>query len=209
MRGKGAGKYDAVCARRITPACAGKRGRRPSPAAGVWDHPRVCGEKASLRFHFSTISGSPPRVRGKAGGVRTIQRRPGITPACAGKSAPCAGDLPRRQDHPRVCGEKSVQLMLYAMSPGSPPRVRGKALAAHEPVPAPGITPARAGKRLTALQARLTRGDHPRACGEKHCDRRGTELAGGSPPRVRGKDLARREPGGHAGITPARAGKRA
>ena len=30
---------------RITPACAGKRKMLKTPAAGIWDHPRMCGEK--------------------------------------------------------------------------------------------------------------------------------------------------------------------
>ena len=156
---------------------------------------------------MSVCGGSPPRVRGKVDypdGCVVLDR---ITPACAGKSAPCAGDLPRRQDHPRVCGEKSVQLMLYAMSPGSPPRVRGKANHTFFNRYAAGITPARAGKSLSAaLRGGLFR-DHPRACGEKGfsvCCRAGRL---GSPPRVRGKVCMASMSYKILGITPARAGK--
>ena len=108
-----------------------------------------------------------------------------------------------------MCGEKSVQLMLYAMSPGSPPRVRGKANHTFFNRYAAGITPARAGKSLSAaLRGGLFR-DHPRACGEKAYHKPADNLPAGSPPRVRGKALAAHEPVPAPGITPARAGKRA
>ena len=69
----------------ITPACAGKR---RSQSCQCWcrrDHPRVCGEKR-LRAALSVPhTGSPPRVRGKAGSISTAVPSKGITPACAGK----------------------------------------------------------------------------------------------------------------------------
>ena len=45
MRGKA---YKTLCdmeAMRITPAYAGKRERFDLFSAGMWDHPRLCGEK--------------------------------------------------------------------------------------------------------------------------------------------------------------------
>ena len=90
----------------ITPACAGKRGEGQGGPAGLWDHPRVCGEKKSahaVRFHSV---GSPPRVRGKAVIMGNLVQGKGITPACAGKSKCSSPDCSRSKDHPRVCGEK-------------------------------------------------------------------------------------------------------
>ena len=50
----------------ITPACAGKRAR-PSPCRSQSrDHPRACGEKRVGSLASVGLSGSPPRVRGKA-----------------------------------------------------------------------------------------------------------------------------------------------
>ena len=69
-----------------------------------------------------------------------------ITPAYAGKSvcAPvCACPM---WDHPRVCGEKLVHFGQGGGLEGSPPRMRGKVLAALMPTNALGITPAYAGK---------------------------------------------------------------
>ena len=70
------------------------------------DHPRVCGEKTFLCHAVQCPLGSPPRMRGKEFQIVGHAYRPGITPAYAGKST-CAPSLrERRQDHPRVCGEK-------------------------------------------------------------------------------------------------------
>ena len=69
----------------ITPACAGKSGRDNNAPRFTGDHPRVCGEKRSIRPSSSRPMGSPPRVRGKDATSRTLSGKQGITPACAGK----------------------------------------------------------------------------------------------------------------------------
>ena len=71
---------------RITPACAGKSRYAAEVCTHVWDHPRVCGEKAVAIIWWYSCTGSPPRVRGKVH-FRNLKEMPfGITPACAGKS---------------------------------------------------------------------------------------------------------------------------
>ena len=92
---------------RITPACAGKRSTEMHWSAGVWDHPRLRGEKYRLKRHSPTSRGSPPLARGKE--ITSAENRLpwGITPACAGKRNgermvwKCDGD------HPRLRGEKT------------------------------------------------------------------------------------------------------
>ena len=85
VRGKEIHLHALVDQRGITPACAGKRPSTRSYRVRDWDHPRVCGEKASFSF-FSTVgSGSPPRVRGKGSLHPQLCCCPRITPACAGK----------------------------------------------------------------------------------------------------------------------------
>ncbi len=51
--------------RRITPACAGKSSMRPAAHSKQRDHPRMCGEKSAPEGRHSTLTGSPPHVRGK------------------------------------------------------------------------------------------------------------------------------------------------
>ena len=126
VRGKGGVLTGRVGAQRITPACAGKSKprRHGSPSAG--DHPRVCGEKSNCIVLPQDDGGSPPRVRGKAFGLRSGAGLFGITPACAGKRHRRAGSKSQRKDHPRVCGEKRSLHARSIASLGSPPRVRGK-----------------------------------------------------------------------------------
>ena len=66
MRGKEAARYLDRARRRITPACAGKRGMRYKAMRSYRDHPRVCGEKLIGRLARLDGLGSPPRMRGKA-----------------------------------------------------------------------------------------------------------------------------------------------
>ena len=88
-------------------------------------------------------------MRGKALSAAAIRCGPRITPAYAGKSSACAVDEKPSGDHPRVCGEKKRLAACAQTAEGSPPRMRGKVLAALMPTNALGITPAYAGKSFS------------------------------------------------------------
>ena len=90
---------------------------------------------------------------------------------------------------------------------GSPPRVRGKHVRAETGAATGGITPARAGKTISARLRRGRRRDHPRACGENPSRPSTSQRAKGSPPRVRGKHTRSFAAPRAVRITPARAGK--
>ena len=130
----------------ITPACAGKSSRVRLRCRCTWDHPRVCGEKHLSALRTSSMTGSPPRVRGKVVCHACVRGYLGITPACAGKSVWCYRRSFDAGDHPRVCGEKRIGSAFMLSLLGSPPRVRGKACASSWRACAAGITPACAGK---------------------------------------------------------------
>ena len=70
----------------ITPAYAGKSYHVLCNCGNSRDHPRVCGEKYSVASAQNVLSGSPPRMRGKAKKGGSPGNRARITPACAGKS---------------------------------------------------------------------------------------------------------------------------
>ena len=187
VRGKGLVILQALPAGRITPACAGKSGCPPGSLPGTQDHPRVCGEKNFNLLQKNQLKGSPPRVRGKALALSGCRWMPGITPACAGKRINGEGSVERIEDHPRVCGEKLVEMVLFVVLLW--------------------ITPACAGKSHSSSLLTYSKKDHPRVCGEKsppepfrHCWR-------GSPPRVRGKAHSDSLPIFPFRITPACAGK--
>ena len=147
MRGRGL-CFPALCKLLgITPAYAGKSWRGQLCPWAFQDHPRVCGEKL-FPFAFRRIlGGSPPRVRGKGGIIRYNNFVHRITPACAGKSERFWSRKDTLEDHPRVCGEKRLEIISMHLVKGSPPRVRGKAASADVGFRNLGITPACAGKR--------------------------------------------------------------
>ena len=152
--------------------------------------------------------GSALRGRGKGAQQRKAAGRDRITPAWAGKRAARKHTPRRYRDHPRVCGEKNLRRDFTDAAQGSPPRVRGKGVAASFFYPQGRITPACAGKRCPSGQKRCLRRDHPRVCGEKVESVTSRPSAEGSPPRVRGKGGAGNDPAQGARITPACAGKR-
>ena len=207
VRGKARAPNSKRPALRITPARAGKSMRSPWTTWCERDHPRACGGKPDMKGMSSIASGSPPRVRGKAGHEGHVLHRLGITPARAGKSGRPRNRRHRPRDHPRACGEKVNKEDVPMCRQGSPPRVRGKVGQAFLERIHIGITPARAGKSNNRGRARWLHRDHPRACGEKELRHADTGSHVGSPPRVRGKDDRRGKRQCSGGITPARAGK--
>ena len=150
--------------------------------------PRVCGEKLLMKDIYTTSTGSPPRMRGKAEPLTVEGDITGITPAYAGKS------FAVRYFHLRATG--------------SPPRMRGKAISRKMAQSWTRITPAYAGKSSLVSAPAMWYRDHPRVCGEKTFQRPRWRSHSGSPPRMRGKATCpcRRSP--PARITPAYAGKR-
>ena len=146
MRGKDADPHTKLRRYGITPAYAGKRAWFSYCGCQDRDHPRVCGEKALSTFSSRKNSGSPPRMRGKEPDTIITELTDGITPAYAGKRVPRVYGPSVPGDHPRVCGEKAVCWPLVWIIWGSPPRVRGKAVAIFRQLHHGRITPAYAGK---------------------------------------------------------------
>ena len=146
-------------------------------------------------------------MRGKDSHYQATQSKPGITPACAGKSFPSVSCLLEYRDHPRVCGEKHLYGAKFETKGTSPPRVRGKAKIRHFSVSSRRITPAYAGKSLSLRRSGFCRWDHPRVCGEKVGPVGCVSGWLGSPPRMRGKGRPGRLRVWLARITPAYAGK--
>ena len=130
-----------------------------------------------------------------------------ITPAYAGKSAFCACIQKCSEDHPRLCGEKLLLVVLAAKCEGSPPPMRGKVRIFTDSCGGRGITPAYAGKSRDRLCNICDLGDHPRLCGEKLPKSWRSMTRKGSPPPMRGKGVGTAYRNGVRWITPAYAGK--
>ena len=90
---------------RLIPACAGKTTDPRPRTARCSAHPRVCGENTVSTKGTARSEGSSPRVRGKHAPERPSERRPGLIPACAGKTLRVAAAISLRAAHPRACGE--------------------------------------------------------------------------------------------------------
>ena len=85
VRGRGSCGTLSGCARRITPARAGKREELMKDENGVQDHPRACGEEGVPVDGLGGSEGSPPRVRGRVYTTSSPAKCQRITPARAGK----------------------------------------------------------------------------------------------------------------------------
>ena len=87
MRGKGHRGEAPAVPFGITPAYAGKSRKLEYFSVGIWDHPRLCGEKCSNENRRKNMIGSPPPMRGKASKYKQFVKNKRITPAYAGKSS--------------------------------------------------------------------------------------------------------------------------
>ena len=146
-------------------------------------------------------------MRGKVTFASALHKGHRITPAYAGKSFRPIWGVEKTPDHPRMCGEKILFLVGVRYPLGSPPHVRGKGELSRAGASTSRITPAYAGKSLGFCTCVPWFRDHPRVCGEKAAFHRLHLVRLGSPPRMRGKGIQKRDGRVRVGITPACAGK--
>ena len=135
----------------ITPAYAGKSIDEVYNAIGYKDHPRLCGEKSRSFYVVFWLTGSPPPMRGKVWGQEMQTQTQGITPAYAGKRSILDITFCPKRDHPRLCGEKYLRVLMRFIMLGSPPPMRGKGLDSQIESKKSRITPAYAGKSARFL----------------------------------------------------------
>ena len=130
-------------------------------------------------------SGSPPHVRERPVSASKVALPVGITPACAGKTHMDTISLTRARDHPRMCGKDPSQWAAQFILSGSPPHVRERHVLPTLAKVKLRITPACAGKTLSApMQDKLIQ-DHPRMCGKDLFMKPLMLQPLGSPPHVR------------------------
>ena len=186
MRGTPARPRARRCSDRIIPAHAGNSVGRTKPSAPPPDHPRACGELASVILHSTSTIGSSPRMRGTRGMGWWSRSTGRIIPAHAGNSAQLSYRWRRCPDHPRACGELRRLGSCTRSTPGSSPRMRGTRLETGRAVNQRRIIPAHAGNSRATPAAGPGRPDHPRACGELSTSASRPVSPLGSSPRMRG-----------------------
>ena len=126
VRGKRVPRLFVLWFSRLIPACAGKTKTSRRIPRHPRAHPRVCGENRAAVARALAVAGSSPRVRGKRLGVRGNTHKPGLIPACAGKTSVLRSAMRSAPAHPRVCGENAHDEHHRLWQEGSSPRVRGK-----------------------------------------------------------------------------------
>ena len=150
----------------IIPADAGStRPCRHDDTAG-WDHPRGCGEHATLYILAVLVPGSSPRMRGARTSSASLQAWDRIIPADAGSTWQHADATRDGVDHPRGCGEHRTCWHSRAGACGSSPRMRGALQQSAGRAYAERIIPADAGSTGSLGPISMADGDHPRGCGE-------------------------------------------
>ena len=124
--------------------------------------------KARLRRRSRGGVGITPAYAGKSQNFsRKLYLCFGITPAYAGKSRTLWISDRSQEDHPRLCGEKHMEVYAICDITGSPPPMRGKVFLAPLVLSVYRITPAYAGKSWNSGVGLFDIEDHPRLCGEK------------------------------------------
>ena len=209
VRGKPASAILVQLGERLIPACAGKTPPKAhwSPTDGA--HPRVCGENVVPRALAGVTAGSSPRVRGKQALPVRARLATGLIPACAGKTWRGRRFPWGSRAHPRVCGENADGAITALSIGGSSPRVRGKRRTRLSLAWKVRLIPACAGKTLSVRTRSRKVTAHPRVCGENSPAGAAGVGAGGSSPRVRGKQLSLELEEVERWLIPACAGKTA
>ena len=126
MRGKPVRSRRLRARRRIIPAHAGQTNSVPAKRSSHADHPRACGANAAAGRIRTLRRGSSPRMRGKQGGRRKLEREIRIIPAHAGQTTGTTRFREGFPDHPRACGANHVPQQDARQPRGSSPRMRGK-----------------------------------------------------------------------------------
>ena len=131
-------------------------------------------------------TGAPPRARGGRLQHHPGPRRPGSTPASAGRTRRRPSSQRSGPEHPRERGEDMARKRMISPDFGAPPRARGGRSALAHLGRCAGSTPASAGRTRPSQAPARCSSEHPRERGEDvgvSCS--GTGSAG-APPRARG-----------------------
>ena len=210
-------RSDARCASPSLPQGAKNSRARLSPAGSRLGPGRL--QRAAV----------PLPVRGKGRGLDGHALGIRIPPRPCGECLLGPPFSVPRSDHPRIRGEKNVEIADDNIKAGLPPHMRGKSTLppdgclSLQSTPAhagncsvlrnpgrnaaPRITPARAGKRRPSHVYSQPFWDHPCLCREKICYEAPEDEKNGSPPPVRGKTVHKGLYRPALRITPACAGK--
>ena len=125
LRGTRGASFRRGQGQRFIPAFAGNAWKTSRRTSRPSVHPRVCGERFSIRKLIFYLDGSSPRLRGTLT-QRADKRHPQrFIPAFAGNATWFRIGRRGPPVHPRVCGERGSTGRLQRATIGSSPRLRG------------------------------------------------------------------------------------
>ena len=168
------------------PACAGEPSTSWDGCSGSGVYPRVCGGTCAAPKGRTAMPGLSPRVRGNPLGALERAFLAGSIPACAGEPSRCSRSSRATRVYPRVCGGTDPAGSPVPVCQGLSPRVRGNRLSRRHDSALRGSIPACAGEPDRGRGERRPGGVYPRVCGGTATAMRGSPLATGLSPRVRG-----------------------
>ena len=197
--------YD-FCVQGSSPQMRGALAATATEISSNRDHPRRCGEHCACPAMIAVALGSSPQMRGAQHRDCTKQPRGRIIPADAGSTKSSPWWARPSWDHPRRCGEHSVQCCRFCLFRGSSPQMRGARPLAGPGVPPHGIIPADAGSTGEVVIVGAVVLDHPRRCGEHYWGHLLLEPIPGSSPQMRGAPSGAQVGAAQTWIIPADAG---
>ena len=152
-------------------------------------YPRVCGGTDVRWFHWSSLRGLSPRVRGNHNKFRSHPSLLWSIPACAGEPMLLLTPGLLFAVYPRVCGGTSRRVRATVSHQGLSPRVRGNLVHIVPPEIAIRSIPACAGEPPTNTISMSSSSVYPRVCGGTRGYSGGDHNSRGLSPRVRGNHL--------------------
>ncbi len=191
---------------RFIPAWAGNAIYRGKPAPMVPVHPRVGGERVFQRRVHDLDFGSSPRGRGTRAHCRSEPIPGRFIPAWAGNARFHEARRIAPPVHPRVGGERGMEVGLFPMQAGSSPRGRGTPDDRIRADRRNRFIPAWAGNASGCRRNCVPAAVHPRVGGERERGVRKPSATAGSSPRGRGTPRRRSGAGLRRRFIPAWAG---
>ena len=171
---------------RFIPAYAGNARRQAVVLDGEPVHPRIRGERPVPVLPTNTSPGSSPHTRGTRGQHHSASDGLRFIPAYAGNAL---GRIDQPEDgpvHPRIRGERHLELNMNNIELGSSPHTRGTRIDADRYRPNTRFIPAYAGN-APRMPRRPTRSPvHPRIRGERKTSDLCKQHPDGSSPHTRG-----------------------
>ena len=191
----------------LIPARAGRTCRSSTRPRSSRAHPRSRGADGRVLSGKNEQSGSSPLARGGRGMGRSPALHPGLIPARAGRTAECRRWGTRSRAHPRSRGADISQMCRHVSCTGSSPLARGGRVYPDRMWAQFGLIPARAGRTLPVLIARVIPRAHPRSRGADVVPCPPAVVAEGSSPLARGGRVCLYMIAERLGLIPARAGR--